>query len=182
MIVGDKVLLRPIRASDCDSTLALRQDYEGNKLYLGYPYPINRESEERWIAGLYPQGQRTRIDFTIEERATGDFAGLTGVNQLDLLHQRANFGIILGRKYWGKSYASEAMQLFFRYLFEEIHLQRIYLEVLGSNERAIALYERIGFQKEGILRQHHFQSGQFQNVILMGLLREEFGDHPIKDG
>jgi len=174
VIEGDKILLRPVRTDDRDKTLALRMDFETNKSYMGFPYPINEFSEERWIAGLYPEGQRTRIDFAIEEKETGAFVGLISVKELDALHQRAAFGILLGREFWGKGYAKDAMVLFFRYLFEEINIHRIYLQVLMSNERAIALYERFGFKREGVLRQHHFQGGRLQDVLLMGLLREEF--------
>ena len=174
LIEGDTILLRPVRADDRDKTLALRLDFEANKSYMGFPYPINEFSEERWIAGLYPEGQRTRIDFAIEEIETKTLIGLIGIKELDTLHQRAAFGILLKREFWGKGHAKEAMALFFRYLFEEIHIHRIYLQVLMSSGRAIALYERLGFKREGILRQHHFQSGCFQDVLLMGLLREEF--------
>jgi len=174
MIEGNRIVLRPIRLADREQTLSLRLDLEANRSYMGYPYPINEVSEERWIAGLYSEGTRTRIDLAIVDKKTGKVIGLIGVKELDTLHQRASFGILLKREYWRKGYAKDATILFFRYLFDEIHLHRVYLYVLLSNERAIALYKEFGFKREGILRKHYFQSGSFQDVLIMGLLRGEF--------
>ncbi len=180
MIEDDRIILRPIIQSDRDQILSLRLDFRANQAYLGFPYPINEINEEKWIADLYPQGQRKRIDFAIENKKDKAFLGIIGIKDLDSLHQRANFGIFIKREFWGKGYAKNAMMLFFRYLFEEIHLHRIILQVLNNNKRAIGLYESFGFKHEGILRQHHFQSGDFQDVLIMGLLRREVEEKFLK--
>ena len=58
--------------------------------------------------------------------------------------------------------------------FCNLNLQRVYLTALVNNHRAIHLYEKIGFQREGILRHAAFKEGQYQDLVLMSLLREEF--------
>lgn len=174
MLEGNHILLRPINIEDKKDTLALRLDFEANKAYMGFPFPIDESCEERWIQSLYAAGQRRRVDFAIVEKETSVFVGLIGVKDVDHLHQRALFGIILKREFWGKEYAREAMDIFLYYLFNHINVQRVYLEVLEDNDRAKNLYETFGFQCEGVLRKHCFQDGRFKNVVIMGLLREEF--------
>ena len=62
-----------------------------------------------------------------------------------------------------------------RYAFEQLRLHRITLYVHEFNERAIGVYERCGFKHEGRLREAHFMDGKYTDVLIMGLLREDFG-------
>ncbi len=182
MLESQHIRLRPITLEDGKETLALRLDFEANKAYLGFPFPINESCEERWIQSLYPEVGRRRIDFAVVEKGTDSFVGLIGAKDVNYLHQRCLFGIILKREFWGRKYAKEAMTVFLHYLFEQINLQRIHLEVLEGNKKAIALYEKSGFQREGVLRKHCFQDGSFQDIIIMGLLREEFRNDLSSNG
>lgn len=174
MLVGKNILLRPIRLKDKKGILKLRLDFNANKAYLGFPFPITEINEKYWIQSLYSPHSRKRIDFAIASKKTKTFVGLISLRDYDSLHRRGRFGIFIQRKYWGKGYAREAMAIFFKYLFNQIGLQRIYLEVLESNKRAIRLYERFRFVKEGLLRQHYFQDGGFKNILVLGLLKKEF--------
>src|ERR1041385_4370831 len=145
MLVGERVLLRPLTLADAPLTLDLRLDVETNRAFLGYVFPINESSERRWIESLYAEGPRRRVDFAIVDRATGEWAGLTALTDVDHLHQHARFGILLKRDARGKGLARDAMRVFFDYAFRQLNLSRIWLEVLAENERAVELYQRFGF-------------------------------------
>ena len=66
------------------------------------------------------------------------------------------------------------MKLFFSYLFEEINLRKIKLEVLKENDKAIKIYENLGFKEEGTLKEHIYQDGKYKDLILMSLFSEDF--------
>jgi RimJ/RimL family protein N-acetyltransferase len=59
--------------------------------------------------------------------------------------------------------------------FEELNLNRVWLEVHDFNARAIACYRKCGFIEEGRLRQDRYRNGEYGDTIVMGLLRDEFG-------
>jgi RimJ/RimL family protein N-acetyltransferase len=61
-----------------------------------------------------------------------------------------------------------------RFGFERLNLNRIHLYTPVYNQRAVALYEKVGFKTEGVLRQDVFQDGQYHDAVVMGLLRQEF--------
>ena len=58
--------------------------------------------------------------------------------------------------------------------FESLNLHRIELHVREGNERGIRAYERVGYKREGLLREDVFIEGRYQNTIVMSLLREEW--------
>ena len=78
------------------------------------------------------------------------------------------------RERWGKGYGQEAMSLLLPYEFEELNLHRIQLTVFEYNERAIALYEKLGFRREGAHREAMLREGRRYDMYLYGLLRREW--------
>jgi RimJ/RimL family protein N-acetyltransferase len=78
------------------------------------------------------------------------------------------------RDNWGKGYGREAMTLLLNYAFRELNLHRVQLTVFEYNERAIALYERLGFQREGVYREFMQRDGQRYDMYLYGLLSREW--------
>ena len=74
----------------------------------------------------------------------------------------------------GRGYGSEAVQLAQKFIFEELNLNRLELQVYSHNSRAIKSYEKVGFKKEGVLRQALFMNNTFSDEIIMSMLRDEY--------
>src|SRR5262249_47639304 len=111
----------------------------------------------------------------IAVRATDALVGVTGLHQTDLRNRHASFGIVIGEKEaWGRGYGTEATALLVRHAFETLNLNRVWLHVFEDNERGIRAYEKVGFQKEGRLRQDTFREGRYWDTFVMGILREEW--------
>ena len=60
------------------------------------------------------------------------------------------------------------------YAFRTLNLNRIWLHVFEFNERALRAYEKVGFVREGVLRQDVFREGRYWNTVVMGILRDEW--------
>jgi RimJ/RimL family protein N-acetyltransferase len=73
-----------------------------------------------------------------------------------------------------KGYGSEALQLILRYAFNELNLNRVGLDVIGYNERAIRAYEKVGFVVEGRVRSAVYRDGVYSDRIYMGILKSEW--------
>jgi RimJ/RimL family protein N-acetyltransferase len=98
-----------------------------------------------------------------------------GLSRIDRLHGTAEFGILVGEAdATGKGVATEAGRQILRIAFAELNLNRVYLHVFADNARAATLYRRLDFVEEGILRQHVRKDGAYRNVLVMGLLAEEW--------
>ena len=79
----------------------------------------------------------------------------------------------------GKGYSKLATLKTLEFGFNQLGLNRIYLFVQSNNEPAIKLYEKLGFQNEGELRNSVFKNGKFINEKVMGILKEEFDKYEL---
>jgi RimJ/RimL family protein N-acetyltransferase len=112
------------------------------------------------------------VHFGIE--ADGELIGRGGLYQIDHFSGRAALGIGLGRAFWGQGYGQDAVHTLVEYGFRHLNLQRIWLEVLADDARAVGAYQKTGFVEEGRLRKHAWFYGQHVDSLIMGLLRSEW--------
>ncbi|MED4729893.1 GNAT family protein [Aneurinibacillus migulanus] len=89
-------------------------------------------------------------------------------------HGRASIGILLAPEYRGCGYGKPAMEKMIDIGFKQLRLHKIYLTTRGINQRAIELYQKIGFVVEGQLRQHAYSEGNYYDTYFMGLLADEW--------
>ena len=129
------------------------------------------EGEREWFARISAPDCGTR-NWAIE--ADGRRIGNCALH-LHESGEMAGFGIIMGDKtQWGKGCGSAALREVLRIGFQEMNLQRIHLTALGGNTRAVRCYGKCGFRHEGVRRRHFLKRGKWQDVVCMGILREEW--------
>lgn len=138
--------------------------------------PAAPKSKDAWAAWLEEQ-HKLEDGFLFAIRSLDEDA-LLGYVELDGIlwsHQNGWVAIGLGdRENWGKGYGREAMELALRFAFDELNLHRVQLTVFSYNERAINLYENMGFTREGVFREHLQRDRQRHDMYLYGLLRREW--------
>lgn len=103
-----------------------------------------------------------------------DYLGTISLKNIDLTNKNAEYAISLRRKAQGKGIAYKATKELLKKAFEEFALERVYLNVLSNNQRAIYLYEKCGFSYEGKFKNHLFLRGKYQNLSWYAMLREEY--------
>lgn len=169
---GERLLLRPISVADTDEMFAATQDVETKRL-TGTRTSFTREQIEAWCARVATADDR--IDLAILARTTGEFLGEVVLNELDQENRSAAFRIALSAgRHFGKGYGTEAAGLILEFAFDVLELNRVSLEVFTFNPRALHVYEKLGFRREGRLREALWMDGEFHDAIVMGLLRREF--------
>ena len=174
MYTGKKIRLREYRKEDIKVVQTCINDPEIKKLVNpGIPYLYTFEDEEKWFEGL--SAKNDQYSFAIETLADNKYIGGCGINSIDWKNSVAVIGIFIGDKeYLGKGYGTDAMNLLISFIFEQMNLNKIKLQVLSYNERAIKCYEKCGFTKEGVLREEIFRDGKYHDNIIMGFLKAEY--------
>jgi len=153
---------------DAADVVRMRADPEVQaQLFSGRPPTI--EEHLRWLADVEARGDRH--EFMIVERTSGRSVGTIGLSHIDRVNRRAEYGVLIGEPdARGKGLAAEASRLLLAYAFGTLGLRRVYLHVLARNEDAVRLYRRVGFQPEGVLRQHVRKGDEFLDVAVMAVL------------
>jgi RimJ/RimL family protein N-acetyltransferase len=98
--------------------------------------------------------------------------GLVGI---DWQNRFAEIGIHIGeKKYWDKGFGTKVIKLFLKHGFDTLNLNRLWLRVFETNQRAIRAYEKAGFTLEGRYRQGQFLDGKYVDVMIMSVLQSEW--------
>ncbi|WP_315120606.1 GNAT family protein [uncultured Clostridium sp.] len=174
MYTGEKVRLREYRKEDIKAAQNYVNDPEVKRLLNpGIPYPITLEDEEKWVESL--SSTKDEYSFAIETLEDSKYIGGCGINSIDWKNSVAVIGIFIGDKdYWGKGYGTDAIRILVKFIFEQMNLNKIKLNVFSFNERAMKSYKKCGFKVEGVLRQELYRDGKYYDDILMGVLREDW--------
>jgi len=172
-LIGTKVYLRPLEREDAPLFVPWVNDTGVTRTLEALYRPINLQTEVDFIERMYKSERDVVLGIAV--RATDALIGVAGLHQLDAKNRRAVFGIFISEKLeWGKGYGTEATALITGYAFTALNLNRVSLRVYEDNERGIRAYEKVGFKREGVLRQDIYREGRYWDTIVMGILREEW--------
>ena len=175
VITGRKCRLRPLSRNDLAHSLKWRNDPAVRDAVLGYRFPVTEKMEEAWYDRVLADQGGKRATFAIEDLADNALVGFVHLFDIDWPCRLAHFGIVIGETdRQDRGIGGEATTLMMAYGFEALNLERIELRVVDSNVRARRIYARLGFVDEGRLRRAALVAGALADVIVMGLLREEF--------
>lgn len=172
-ITGDRVVLRPMVASDAASMWIDAHDDESNAL-TGTHADFTEEQIARWCATRADQDDR--LDLAVTDVASGEWLGEVVVNEWDPDNRSCSFRIALSAGARDRGVGTEATRLIVDHVFAEIDdppVHRLALEVYDFNPRAIAVYERVGFVREGVLRDALRWNGDHHDAIVMSVLRRD---------
>lgn len=104
----------------------------------------------------------------------GKLVGVVSYNQLNHTHHEGEIGYWLGQAYQGRGIMTRACKALLAYGFEELELHRVVIRCDVENQRSRAVAERLGFTREGILRQSILRCGRYRDMVLYSKLRREW--------
>ncbi len=162
------LILTPITEAHC------------NDAYLSWFY--DKEVQQHLVTGLMPvtlddlhqyfkNTKNNRVFLAIHLKDDLRHIGNIKLDDIDHYHGLAEYGILMGDKNeWGKGYAKQASAAIIDYGFKQLNLRKITLGVNAENIVAVHLYEKLGFAKEALFKEHWYRDGKYQDIIRMGLL------------
>jgi diamine N-acetyltransferase len=100
--------------------------------------------------------------------------GLVEIVEIDYIHRRAEFQIIIDPKHQGHGYATIASQLAMKYAFSVLNMHKLYLIVDKNNAKAIHIYKKVGFKLEGKLKDEFFVDGEYHDALRMCIFQDEY--------
>jgi RimJ/RimL family protein N-acetyltransferase len=178
IIRGEHVYLRPAERDDLPTFVRWFNDADVLE-NLAMSAPMSHAAETAWYEAMLADHGRTRYHFVICLLADDRPIGTVGLEEVNLIDGRAEFGIAIGeRSEWGKGHGTDATRAICDFGFGELRLERVSLFVYEGNNRARRAYEKAGFVHEGTLRRAHFSRGSHHDVHVMGLLRDEWAALP----
>lgn len=170
--LGD-VNLRALEPKDVECLYHYRNDWDVTRHLGGFSAGYSRENLEDWIR--HHSNRVDEILWTIADAATDQCIGHVGLYQIDNRVRKGQFAIMIGDKtLWGRGLGTRVTEAVVSWAFSQLNLHKVSLHVLTNNERAIRIYETLGFRTEGILRDEQYRDGQFLDLMLMAVFEDEW--------
>ncbi len=164
-----RLLLRPFRLTDAPAVKELAGDKEIAAATIYIPHPYTMADAEKWLNSH----EEDLIKQTAQHYAiVGKDGKLMGAITLktNLPHSHAEIGYWIGKNYWGQQYATEAAGAIKEYGFRHLKLNRLYAYCFKSNPASARILEKIGMELEGIMKQHDYKWGKFEDLCIYGCL------------
>ncbi len=173
-ITTHRLTLRLISNDDVDAIFEIFSDAEVMR-YWSTPPLADRAGAVELVNEIRDSfARQVMLKWGVARLADHRLIGTTTLYNLDFTNRRAELGYALGRKHWGQGYMHEALQALLSYAFETLDLRRLEADVDPRNQASIQTLERLGFQKEGFLRERWEVGGEIQDALFYGLLRPEW--------
>ncbi|ENJ8716247.1 spermidine N1-acetyltransferase [Listeria innocua] len=166
--------LRPLEREDLKFVHRLNNDAKIMSYWFEEPYEAFVELQELYDKHIHDQSERR---FILE--LDGQMVGLVELMEIDYIHRRAEFQIIIDPKFQGHGYAVSATKLAMKYAFHVLNPHKLYLVVDKVNEKAIHVYEKVGFIREGELIDEFFVDGTYHDAIRMCIFQHQYQEMDI---
>lgn len=171
----ERLILREMTVDDVEFYF---RHFNNNKIVEGSCFlgPENleaaKEELKRYCTNLFKENRGIR--WGIVKKRSIELVGTCGYYDWDKIAHRAEIGYDLTPVYWGQGIMTEALSATLEYGFRKMELNRIQAIIDSKNVRSIRLVERLGFKREGVLRQNSFFIGRFLDDIVFSLLKKEW--------
>jgi ribosomal-protein-alanine N-acetyltransferase len=173
-IQAQRLVLRLVRDEDLPPLLEMNGD-DAVTRYLPYASWRGMDDAQAWMARAQARlAAGEAWQFVTVLRESGRVIGSCLLFHFDTPSARAEIGYLLGRAHWGAGYMQEAAAALVDYAFGTAGLRRLEAEIDPRNEASAKLLERVGFTKEGHLRERWDTKGEVSDSGLYGLLRSDW--------
>jgi len=171
MLQGERVLLRPLRRADTEILHAYWSDLGMSTRASNRPPRTYTVEATQAMFDDFAK-QESMVRFVIE--VDGEVVGDCSLHDIDTHNRTCEVGISIGRPHWSRGYGQESLRLLVDFAFKHHNMHRVALEVLADDPRAVTCYRKVGFIEEGRLRQRDWRAGTYHDVLIMGILYEEW--------
>jgi RimJ/RimL family protein N-acetyltransferase len=176
---GSRLRLRPLAPRDADAILRLYGDRVANR--FGYQPKMDDLDDARALVARTTElaDQGTVLHWGVARREDDFVVGHATLFAFEARGARAEVGYSIEKSCWGRGFGTEAVGILVRHAFEDRDLRRLEGDVDPRNVASLRLLERLGFVREGYLRERWVMptpdgAGDIQDSVMFGLLRREW--------
>ena len=174
IITTPRVVLRWISEDDIDSLYEIFSSPQVMRYWSSAPLSDREAAADLQREIAEGNESETMLKWGLALRDSDTVIGTTTLFNLSLDNGRAELGYAMAHAHWGKGYMNEALTALVSHAFEVMELRRLEADVDPRNAASIRTLERLGFQREGFLRERWHVNGEIQDAFFYGLLRREW--------
>lgn len=168
----DDVKLRAIEVCDLEMIREMINDPEIENMTGGHSFPISEHQQNKWFENLPNNDKELR---TVIEAEPYGAIGIVMLSDIDWKNRTAQFHskIATSKEIRGKGYGTKATKALIKYAFEQLNLNLVYSYIIEYNIASQRVKEKIGFKKDGILRNRIYKNGSYHNLTAWSIQKGE---------
>ena len=166
----ERLVLRPVSVNDVDAMMDFANDPEWGR-YQQVPQPY-RSAHAREFLDYYERSDWA-VDFCWAIEIRNKYAGAISMHVYEV-HKTASIGFDLNPRWWRRGLITEAARAVLDEAFTTLQLRKIWATVDVPNAASIRVLEKLGMEREGVQRAHHWRRGEPVDIALYGVLRSEY--------
>ncbi len=172
-LTGCRTYLRGLTRADLQALLTWTSDREVTRYLYRGAFPAHLETLERLFEAMIASSAEEELALCVREGHA--LIGICGLHGINPVARSAELRILIGEKqWWGQGFGTEATQLLLAWAFEVLHLHKVWLGVNAAQTNAVRVYEKVGFVREGVLRDEIWRNGRYYDAVRMSILSEEY--------
>ncbi len=171
-IKGKIVTLRAIEQEDLELMREMLNDPEMENLVIGWSFPIAEYQQNLWYERNIDNEKNIRLIIDTSNYGTVGMATLTDI---DWKNRKATHGIKIAKtNIRAKGIGTDTVMAIMKYAFDELQLNRLDCSWFELNKGSQKLYAKCGWKIEGVRRQYIYKRGSHRNLVIAGILREDY--------
>jgi [ribosomal protein S5]-alanine N-acetyltransferase len=171
---SERLILRVLTDFDLQAIFSIRSDPEVMRYWSSPPITELAQAQAAITASQKEFETGEFLQLGIERKLDQALIGTCTLFDFHGTSQRAEIGYALGRPFWSQGYMNEALKRLIQYAFDELSLHRIEADIDPRNTASAKTLERLGFLKEGHLRERWIVGNEVSDSDIYGLLRSEW--------
>jgi len=166
---GTRVMIGPLMAADLVPLFNWFNDVETARLDAAYR-PVDWPSHQTWFETV--GRDFSKVFFALRRNGEPNILGFVTIANINAVHRSAEIGVRIGdEKNRNQGFGTQALGLGLDFCWRHLNLQRVWLHAFQHNQRALHIYAKAGFKKEGLLRRAAYVDGDWVDVVAMAILR-----------
>jgi ribosomal-protein-alanine N-acetyltransferase len=173
-----RLRLRPFTGADSDALFALHSSADVLRYWDAPPWSDHARAEPFVAACRQMAEEGSGARLAMDRVSDGTFVGWCSLTRWNPDHRSASLGYCLGEAAWGHGYATEGARAVLQWAFDTLDLNRVQAETDTRNAASARVLEKLGFVREGTLREDCIVNGEVSDSWVYGLLRSQWRPSP----
>jgi len=174
----ERLVLRPVRDEDAEALFALHSDPYVLRFWDSPPWQDASRADAFLAASRWIEQEGSGARLVVERSSDGRLLGWCGLTRWSAEHRSASLGFVYAQTAWGHGYATEAVGALLGWGYDALPLNRVQAECDTRNAASARVLEKLGFVREGTLREDCVVDGVVSDSWVYGLLRRDWQERP----
>ena len=162
-----------IEPKDLENVRKLHNDSETLK-WLSDTHIVSQDEQILWFQKIQSSSHIRR--YVVELLESKELVGVFRLDNIDVENKSAYVGLDIAVDYRRRGFALETYSAMNLYLFDKFKFNRLSLTTLANNYEAISFYKKLGYRKEGVMREAFYKNGKFIDGFFYSMLRSDLGE------